>query len=251
MPTAEVLAKRGFALFDTVPPDLLGFGWGSSFNAKAVQSFLSLKNEDVSRMADVSPKSVRFDEAMPEPVREQLQDIALAINWVAQVFAGDVDKTLTWFKTRNPLLGDQSPRDMIRQGRFERLRKFILASLLDHPPSKAQQVRGLDAATVQAVQQFRQLIAADFAVEEMRVFGSRARGDHLPDSDADVAVLLEGAHRPFLDTKLKMSDAAYEVLLVTGINISPLPVWMDEWANPDAYMNPALLANIAREGVRV
>jgi hypothetical protein len=31
-----------------------------------------------------------------------------------------------WFKTRNPLLGDISPRDMIRLGRFERLRKFII-----------------------------------------------------------------------------------------------------------------------------
>jgi hypothetical protein len=72
-----------------------------------------------------------------------------------------------------------------------------------------------------------------------------------PDSDADVAVLLVGAHKPFLDTKLKMSDAAYDILLDTGINISPLPVWLDEWEHPETYVNPALLANIAREGVRV
>jgi predicted nucleotidyltransferase len=83
------------------------------------------------------------------------------------------------------------------------------------------------------------------------VYGSRARGDHRPDSDADVAVLLVGAHKPFLDTKLKMSDAAYDILLDTGINISPLPVWLDEWEHPETYVNPALLANIAREGVRV
>lgn len=54
-----------------------------------------------------------------------------------------------------------------------------------------------------------------------------------------------------MDTKLKMSDVAYDVLLDTGINISPLPVWMDEWEQPNSYSNPALLANIAREGVRV
>ena len=77
----------------------------------------------------------------------------------------------------------------------------------------------------------------------------RARGDHHPDSDADVAVLLDGGHLPFLDTKLKMSDAAYDVLLATGINISPLPVWLDEWEHPETYANPALLANVAREGV--
>ncbi len=252
MPTLQAETTRGFALFDTVPPDLMGFGLGASFNAKSVQTFLGLKKEEVSRVAGVSPKSVRFDSAMPEPVRERLQEIAIAINWVAQVFGGDVDKTVTWFKTRNPSLGDVSPTDMIRLGRFEQLRKFILASLSDLPPPPAvKQVHRLDEATAQAVQQFRQRIAAEFPAKAVIVFGSRARGDHRPDSDADVAVLLEGEHQRFLHTKLKMSDAAYDVLLDTGINISPLPVWMDEWDHPEAYVNPALLANIAREGVRV
>jgi predicted nucleotidyltransferase len=249
MPATEALTPKGFALFDTVPPDLMGFGLGSSFNAKSVQSFLSLKKEDVSRIADVSPKSVRFYEAMPEPVRERLQEMAITINWVARVFGGDADKTVAWFQTRNPLLGDISPKDMIRLGRFERLRKFILASLQEVLTAPAAQRHGLDPATAQAVQQFRQRLEADFDARELIVYGSRARGDHRPDSDADVAVLLEGAHQPFLDTKLKMSDAAYDVLLETGINISPLPVWMDEWARPDAYSNPALLAKIAREGI--
>jgi hypothetical protein len=121
----------GVALFDTVPPDLMGFGLGSSFDAKSVQSFLSLKKEDVSRIADVSPKSVRFDDAMPVPVRERLQEIANTINLVARFFGGDADKTGTWFKTRNPLLGDISPRDMICLGRFQRLRKFIWLAMGD------------------------------------------------------------------------------------------------------------------------
>jgi hypothetical protein len=121
----------GVALFDTVPPDLMGFGLGSSFNAKSVQSFLSLKKKEVSHIADVSPKSVRFDDAMPVPVRERLQEIANTINLVARFFGGDADKTGTWFKTRNPLLGDISPRDMICLGRFQRLRKFIWLAMGD------------------------------------------------------------------------------------------------------------------------
>jgi hypothetical protein len=40
-------------------------------------------------------------------------------------------------------------------------------------------------------------------------------------------------------------------LLETGINIAPLPIWTDEWENPETYSNPALLRNIAREGVRM
>lgn len=251
MSTIEALKTKGFSLFDTVPPDLMGFGLGSSFNAKSVQAFLGLKKEEVSRIADVSTKSVRFDDAMPESVRERLQEIAITINLVAKVFGGDADKTGTWFKARNPLLGDISPRDMICLGRFERLRKFILTALSDQPSADTGNTHQLDEATAQAVEQFRQGMGADFAVKALIVFGSRARGDHRPDSDADVAVLLEGAHQPFLDTKLKMSDAAYDVLLDTGINISPLPIWMDEWEHPQSYINPALLANIAREGVRL
>lgn len=251
MAASDTKTLGRFSLFDTVPPDFMGFGLGPSFNGKSVQSFLGLKKEDVSRLAAVSPKSVRFDDAMPEPVRECLQEMAMAINWVAKVFEGDADKTLAWFQTRNPLLGNISPRDMIRLGRFERLRKFILASLHEAPTPSAARVHELDPVTAQAVQQFRHRLAVDFAAKALIVYGSRARGDHRPDSDADVAVLLEGAHRPFLDTKLKMSDVAYDVLLDTGINISPLPVWLDEWEHPEAYVNPALLANIAREGVRL
>ena len=107
----------------------------------------------------------------------------------------------------------------------------------------------LDEPTRQAVKQFYESIKADFPVKAVLLYGSRARGDHHPDSDADVAVLLDGVHLPFWDTKLKMSDAAYDVLLATGINISPLPVWLDEWEHPETYANPALLANVAREGV--
>jgi len=75
---------------------------------------LGLRREDVSRLASVSLKSVRYDDAIPEQVRERLEEIAITINMVAKFFDGDTDKTVTWFKARNPLLGDISPRDMIR-----------------------------------------------------------------------------------------------------------------------------------------
>lgn len=48
-----------------------------------------------------------------------------------------------------------------------------------------------------------------------------------------------------------MADVAYDVLLETDINISPLPVWLDEWEHPETYPNPGLLRSIAREGVRL
>jgi uncharacterized protein len=109
----------------------------------------------------------------------------------------------------------------------------------------------IDHDTEEAVRRFLALLDGRYSTAGAIVFGSRARGTHQADSDADVAVLLSGEHLRFLPTKLAMSDVAFDVLLETGINISPLPVWLDEWEHPETYSNPALLQNIAREGIRL
>ena len=113
------------------------------------------------------------------------------------------------------------------------------------------QLDHIDHDTEEAVRRFLTLIAGRYDMAGAIVFGSRARGTHRPDSDADVAVLLSGEHQRFLTTKLAMSDVAFDVLLETGINISPLPIWLDEWEHPENYLNPALLQNIASEGFRL
>ncbi len=109
----------------------------------------------------------------------------------------------------------------------------------------------IDLDTRRAVKRFLGLLADRYDTAGAIVYGSRARGTHRSDSDADVAVLLSGKHQRFLSTKLAMADIAFDVLLETGINISPLPIWLDEWEHPERYSNPSLLHNIAREGVRV
>ncbi|MHB8256724.1 MAG: nucleotidyltransferase domain-containing protein [Acidiferrobacterales bacterium] len=109
----------------------------------------------------------------------------------------------------------------------------------------------IDPGTEDAVKRFLGRIAGRYDMAGALLYGSRARGTHRPDSDADVAVLLRGEHQRLLPTALAMADVAYDVLLETGINIAPLPIWMDEWEHPETYSNPALLRNIAREGVRL
>jgi predicted nucleotidyltransferase len=109
----------------------------------------------------------------------------------------------------------------------------------------------VDQVTEKAVRRFIALIQPQYDMAGAIVYGSRARGTHRHDSDADVAILLNGEHQRVLPTTLAMADVAYDVLLETGINISPLPVWLDEWEHPERFSNPGLLHNIAREGVRL
>jgi hypothetical protein len=139
---ASAQPTAGFSLFDSVPEDYFHFGAGHAFQPKVVPEVLGLRREDVSKLASVSLKSVRYDDAIPEPVRERLEEIGITINLVAKFFDGDTDKTVTWFKARNPLLGDVSPRDMIRLGRFERLRKFIINAIIDktRPPVQVPEI---------------------------------------------------------------------------------------------------------------
>lgn len=109
----------------------------------------------------------------------------------------------------------------------------------------------IDPQTEHAVRRFLDQLAARYDIAGAYLYGSRARGTHRPDSDADVAVLLRGEHRDFLATKLDMADVAFDRMLETGVLVSPLPVWLDEWEQPQDYPNPALLHHIAREGVRL
>lgn len=109
----------------------------------------------------------------------------------------------------------------------------------------------IDQDTEEAVRRFLTLIANRYDIAEAIIYGSRVRGTHRPDSDADVAVILRGEHQRFLTAKLEMADIAFDVMLETDIRISPLPIWLDEWEHPENYSNPALLRNINLEGVRL
>ena len=110
-----------------------------------------------------------------------------------------------------------------------------------------------DQKLVEAIQKFASLAANRYCLVEVWLFGSRARGTHVEESDVDVAVILQGARRDqrFLDVKLDMSDLAFDVLLESGLNISPFPIWEDEWANSGSHTNPSLLHNIKNEGVLI
>ena len=59
---------------------------------------------------------------------------ARAFSLVKAFFGGDGDKTMLWMRTPNPLLGDRSPRDMIVNGRSDKLLKFVEQALAENGP---------------------------------------------------------------------------------------------------------------------
>lgn len=107
----------------------------------------------------------------------------------------------------------------------------------------------MDISIERAVRAFLASVPADFQVEQAILFGSRARGDFRPDSDADVALILKrGNEWQVLET---LAGLAFDVLMDTGIFIQPVPISSHDWARPDEFPRPGFLRNVAREGIRL
>lgn len=111
------------------------FPHGDTDYQRVVQ-LLDFKKKDVAKASQVSLLSVRYDHKMPKELEERVREWAVALSLVAQYFKNE-PKTILWFKTQNPLLGNISPRDMIRIGRFKKLYQFIVNALAENElPSK-------------------------------------------------------------------------------------------------------------------
>jgi antitoxin ChpS len=84
---------------------------------------------------------------------------------------------------------------------------------------------------------------------KLMLFGSRARGDNAPESDADVAVILRGHIADRWALKRLIIQETYALLMETGLYIQPWPLEQNELDDPNKSANPALLRNVVREGI--
>lgn len=126
------------ALFNTVHrSDPLRFWSNGVFEPREVTRFLGLDTNDVSKMVNISKASVRYDDHIPKELLDYLRQVANISNLVAEEFGGDIPKTVLWFTTANPLLGNVAPRDMIRVGRYAKLEQFVLSALGRRPAGRS------------------------------------------------------------------------------------------------------------------
>ena len=109
----------------------------------------------------------------------------------------------------------------------------------------------LDAKTERAARAFLKRLEGKYPVIEGILYGSRARGDHRPDSDADIAVILKGERGDRSKVAGDLAGIEFHVLMETGVMVQGLPLWEDELARPETFTNSALIENIIREGVHL
>jgi uncharacterized protein len=109
-------------------------------------------------------------------------------------------------------------------------------------------MKAIDAGTEGALRAFLARLPAGLQVERAFLYGSRARGDYRPDSDADVALILAQRGNDW-QLLWELSGLAYDVFLETGVLIQPVPISSSDWAHPERFPRPSFLRNVAREGI--
>jgi predicted nucleotidyltransferase len=108
----------------------------------------------------------------------------------------------------------------------------------------------IDIDTLNALDAFRTRLQSRFGsrFRGMMLFGSRARGDHRPDSDADVAVFLEAIADP-VAAQMDIADDSYAVFLSHELLIQPW-VFLGTPEHPDRSHGARLLVTVRAEGVK-
>ncbi len=101
------------------------------------------------------------------------------------------------------------------------------------------------------MQAFLRHLDGRYPIREAILFGSRARQTHTAESDADLALVLDGERGDRMKVTLDRAEVAVDVLMETEVLIQPLPFWAGEFAHPDRFSNPALIEAIRRDGLRI
>lgn len=110
------------------------------------------------------------------------------------------------------------------------------------PPTDAEVAGGL----AEFSRRVRELYAD--RLKGVLLFGSRARGDHRPESDADVVVVLSDGDWREYDELMKLSDISFDVLLDHRTNVHPWPLPESAWLEPERYSNPWLVRAMRQDG---
>jgi len=106
----------------------------------------------------------------------------------------------------------------------------------------------LDPDTESVVRAFLARLPAELRVEYAILYGSRARGEDRPDSDADLALIRAEGEADW-DLVGDLAELACDVYFERGILVQPVPISLNHWLNPERFPRPGFLRNVARDGI--
>ena len=96
-------------------------------NVEATRKFLNISKKELAQAFALSPDQIRLDR-IGKITKNRIKELAFALEVVAETFDGDKNKTQFWLNTPNPNLGGSSPKNLIINGRYHKVQKFILAA---------------------------------------------------------------------------------------------------------------------------
>jgi predicted nucleotidyltransferase len=99
----------------------------------------------------------------------------------------------------------------------------------------------------EALRRLKEALARDFRLIELRLYGSKARGDAHRESDIDVLVVLEDCNWAI---RKAVSALCFDLDLEFGVLLSPVIYTRARLNSPLARITPFYQA-VAREGVAV
>lgn len=95
--------------------------------------------------------------------------------------------------------------------------------------------------------EFKEKVAQKVPIIDIRIFGSRARGDSIDDSDMDIFIETDEISR---EVKEIIYDIAWEVGFEKEIHISPIIFSRNEIENSPLKISP-IVTNILSDGIKV
>ena len=100
-----------------------------------------------------------------------------------------------------------------------------------------------------AVEAFVDIVRRHYGTRlvDVRVYGSRARGEAHDESDLDLAIILDDGNWEFWDEKRWLAKQASPARFKADIYIQPWPVRRSAWDDPSTHANPRLIEKMRRD----